>query len=87
MGAVDNCFKRIIKSTSFKTPAPAPLQTTFFYWTTKVDIYNIWVYSRTILEDIAIASSSPPKFEFNRSFVIENIQFHSAFDRITNQPF
>ena len=53
--------KRIIKSTSFKTPAPAPLQTTFFTGQPKLISIKSGFTAETILEDKAIASSSPPK--------------------------
>jgi hypothetical protein len=64
--------KRIIKSTSFNTPHQR-LYKPLFYRTTKVNI-SIRSTVETILEDKAIASSSPPKnLNTNRSFIIEDI--------------
>jgi hypothetical protein len=72
MGTINNGFgQRIIKSTSFKTPAPAPLQTTFLTGTSKIDI--IIVYGRNNFEDKAIASSSPQKSGFPQVVRNQNI--------------
>jgi hypothetical protein len=82
--AITAFVNRIIKSTSFKTPAPAPLQTTFFDRASKIDINNIWIYGRNNFRDKAIASSSPPKSGFQQ--VVRNRKYliHSAFDCVTN---
>ena len=52
---------RIIKSISFKTPAPAPLFTTFFTGQPKLISTKSGFTVSQILALIAIASSSPPK--------------------------
>ncbi len=50
-----------IKSTSFKIPAPAPLQTTFLTGQPKFISNKSGFVASTILAEISKASSSPPK--------------------------
>ena len=59
--SITACVNRIIKSTSFKTPAPAPLQTTFFTGHPKLISIISGFTVLTIFEESAMASSSPPK--------------------------
>jgi hypothetical protein len=58
--------KRIIKSTSLKLQHQ-PLQTTFFYGQPKLISIISGFTAETIFEEIAIASSSPPKFDTYRA--------------------
>ena len=51
---------RTIKSTSFKTPAPAPLKL-LFHGTTEINVHNIRIYGFYNFGRKNIASSSPPK--------------------------
>ena len=59
--SITACVSRIIKSTSFKTPAPAPLQTTFLTGQPKLMSIISGFTVETIFDESAIASSSPPK--------------------------
>ena len=53
--------RRIIKSTSFNTPAPAPFRATFFTGHPKFISNKSGLVASTILEAKARLSSSPPK--------------------------
>ena len=58
---ITDLVRRTIKSISFKTPAPAPLFTTFFTGQPKLISTRSGFTASQILALISIASSSPPK--------------------------